>query len=222
MAQAVSDKPPHSKEACCADFNKDIQEKRHKRRSKPQPWILLKFAVSLTLGIIGFATYVYVDRFCVPILTRKPEAMGNRVFGSQFLFGKRLGMEEVALTLSRHITVVFLAVFGILLIMMLWTYAKVGVAALQSCVSSHALQVCFTSPGFAKDVRDAMPTYLHVSCRMLMRNPLACATYTPPRNVRHIRYRWTAVSKRFFLGFPYPTYPGPTALHSSGRVRILK
>ncbi|KAF9646143.1 zf-DHHC-domain-containing protein [Thelephora ganbajun] len=102
MAQGVSDKRPRSKEACCADFNKNIQEKRHKRRSKPQPWILLKFAVFLTLGIIGFATYVYIGRFCVPMLTRKPEAMGDRVFG-----------------------IAFLVIFSILLIVMLWAYVKV-------------------------------------------------------------------------------------------------
>jgi len=90
MAQGVSGKQPRNKEARCADFNKDIQEKRRKRRSKPQPWILLKFAVFLTLGIIGFATYVYVGRFCIPMVTRKPGAMGDRVFGSELLFGKML------------------------------------------------------------------------------------------------------------------------------------
>lgn len=102
MVQGVSDRQPGSSEACCADFNNEIQEKRHKRRSKPQPWILLKFTILLTLGIIGFATYVYVDRFCVPMLTRKPGAMGDRVFG-----------------------IAFLAVFGVFLIMLLWAYAKV-------------------------------------------------------------------------------------------------
>ena len=102
MTQGVLDKQSRSEESCCADFNKDIQEKRHKRRSKPQPWILLKFAVFLTLGIIGFATYVYVDRFCVPMLTHTPEAMGDRVFGSESLFGKRLDMKEVALIPPSH------------------------------------------------------------------------------------------------------------------------
>ena len=68
------------------------------------------------------------------MLTRKPEAMGDRVFGSESLFEKRLGV-EAALTLSRHITVAFLAVFGILLIMMVWAYTKVRVAALPFCVT---------------------------------------------------------------------------------------
>jgi len=90
MAQGVLTKQPRDNEACCADFNNDIQEKRRKRRSKPQPWILLKFAVFLTLGITGFTTYVYVGRFCIPMVTRKPGAMGDRVFGSESLFGKRL------------------------------------------------------------------------------------------------------------------------------------
>ena len=83
MAQEVSDKQPHSREAGCTHFGKKVQERRNERRSKPQPWILLKFAIFLTLAITGFATYVYVDRFCIPMLTRKPEAMGDRVFGSE-------------------------------------------------------------------------------------------------------------------------------------------
>ena len=155
MAQGAADKQPGNQEACCADFNDDIREKRRKRRSKPQPWILLKFAIFLTLGIIGFATYVYVDRFCVPMLTREPEAMGDRVFGSELQFRRVLSTGETALSLFRHVTVVFLAVFGVLLIMMLWTYTKVCITAFHALRdSSHVwLQVCLTSPGFARDVR---------------------------------------------------------------------
>jgi len=107
-------------------------------------------------------------------------------------------MEEVALTLSRHIIVAFLAVFSVLLVMMLWTYVKVRVAAPRFCVSSHALQVCFTSPGFAKDVCAVISTYLHVFHRMLMRVPPACTAHTPPRNVFTAydrRYWWAAVSE---------------------------
>ena len=130
MAQGVSGKQPRNKEVRCADFNKDIQEKRRKRRSKPQPWILLKFAVLLTLGITGFTTYVYVVRFCVPMVTRKAGAMGDRAFGSESILGKMLDIEGT-LTLSRLIAVVFLVPFGVLLILMMWTYVKVRVAAPQ-------------------------------------------------------------------------------------------
>jgi len=91
MARGVSDRQS-SEAGCCADFNKDIQEKRHKRRSKPQPWILLKFAIFLTLCIIGFATYVYIDRFCVPMLIRRPGAMANRASGSESHFGEMVVM----------------------------------------------------------------------------------------------------------------------------------
>ena len=129
MAQAVLDKPPRSNEAYCAEFNTEIREKRHKRRSKPQPWILLKFAVFLTLGIIGFAAYVYIGRFCVPMLTRKPEAMGDRVFGSESPW-ERTGHGGSGADSFCHITVAFLAVFGVLLVMVLWAYAKVRAAAL--------------------------------------------------------------------------------------------
>ena len=45
----------------------------------------------------------------------------SRVSGS-------VDIEGGALTLFRHITVAFLAIFGILLIMMLWAYTKVRAA----------------------------------------------------------------------------------------------
>ena len=45
-----------------------------------------------------------------------------------------LFMEEATLTLLCHLTVAFLIVFGALLIMMLWAYAKVRVTALRLSV----------------------------------------------------------------------------------------
>jgi len=182
MTQGVLDKQPHSEKGCCADFNKDIQEKRHKRRSKPQPWILLKFAIFLTLGIIGFATYVYVDRFCVPMLTRKPEAMGDRVFGSESLFRKSLDVKEAALTLPSH----YSCIPG-----RLWcSFNNDAVDLCQSMhrhssvlsYSSHALQVCLTSPGFAKDVRVAISTCTcspHVDARPSSMSSLRPAPRSP-------------------------------------------
>ena len=213
MAQGATDKQPRDQEACCADLNEDIREKRRKRRSKPQPWVLLKFAIFLTFGIIGFTTYVYIDRFCVPMLTREPEAMGDRVFGSELHFKKVLGTDEMALTLFHHIAVVFLAVFGVLLIMMLWAYTKVCIAALHiSRESSHVqLQVCLTSPGFAKDVCSVplltrAPSHVNVEAfSMHNLNPALGSLYHPPPT--------TSAGHRTTTVLPPVLQPNPTLRH---------
>ena len=72
------------RECCCTLAIDEALEKRRKR-NKPHPWIVRKFAVGLTLAIIGFACYVYVDRICVPLVLRKyPEGRG-RVLGGECL-----------------------------------------------------------------------------------------------------------------------------------------
>lgn len=58
-------------------------ERRATRREKPQPWIVLKFAVGLTSGIIAYAFYVYVGRFCVPMIRDNDGALGGRSIGSE-------------------------------------------------------------------------------------------------------------------------------------------
>ncbi|KIP03033.1 hypothetical protein PHLGIDRAFT_267793 [Phlebiopsis gigantea 11061_1 CR5-6] len=77
-------------------------DRRNKRREKPQPWIVLKMTIGFALGIIAYASYVYIGRFCVPMLKSKGGSLGGRQVG-----------------------VPFLVIFCILLIMMLWAYALV-------------------------------------------------------------------------------------------------
>jgi len=40
------------------------REKRY-NNPKPQPWIVLKLVVFFTIGIMGYAGYVYIGRFCL-------------------------------------------------------------------------------------------------------------------------------------------------------------
>ena len=50
----------------------EAMEKREARRNKPQPWIMRKLAVFMTIGIIAYAWYVYVGQLCVPMIRRDP------------------------------------------------------------------------------------------------------------------------------------------------------
>ncbi|KAI0077000.1 zf-DHHC-domain-containing protein [Panus rudis PR-1116 ss-1] len=78
------------------------QERSEKRRNKPQPWIVLKLTIFITLAIIAYTFYVYIGRFCVPMLKHNTGALGGREIGIPLL-------------------VVF-CVFGLI---MLWAYAMV-------------------------------------------------------------------------------------------------
>ncbi|KAI0697788.1 DHHC palmitoyltransferase-domain-containing protein [Cytidiella melzeri] len=100
---ANNDHQPEGK--CCGVVQEAAAKSRERaelRKSKPQPWILLKLTVGVTLAIIGYTSYVYVGRFCVPMV---------RDHGS-LLSGKKTGIP-------------FLIIFCILLVLMLWSYTMV-------------------------------------------------------------------------------------------------
>jgi palmitoyltransferase len=65
-----------------------IIETKHKAMERAaartkQPWIVLKLAVGITLGLIGYASYVYVGRLCVPMIREDDSALGGRTLGSE-------------------------------------------------------------------------------------------------------------------------------------------
>lgn len=62
-------------------------ERRAKRREQPQPWIVLKMTIGFALGIIGYASYVYIGRFCVPMIRKNHEILGGRRVGSEYAEG---------------------------------------------------------------------------------------------------------------------------------------
>ena len=68
----------------CMGIVEEAMEKREARRNKPQPWIMRKLAVFMTIGIIAYTWYVYVGRLCVPMIRRDAGALGSRVLGSEF------------------------------------------------------------------------------------------------------------------------------------------
>ncbi|KAF8625506.1 hypothetical protein AX15_005337, partial [Amanita polypyramis BW_CC] len=86
---------------CCGlvdDVKYHVKTTREIRGTKPQPWIVLKLMVFVTIGIMGYAAYVYVGRLCVP-----------------FVVGRRG---------RRGAGIVLLIVFVILFCWMVWSYLK--------------------------------------------------------------------------------------------------
>lgn len=83
--EADSQMPEHQ---CCGVVEEAALHAREKRanRSQPSPWIAQKIAVVLTLGIMGYAGYVYIGRFCKSIIKQDRQSSSGRATGSKFLF----------------------------------------------------------------------------------------------------------------------------------------
>ncbi|KAF5334879.1 hypothetical protein D9611_010041 [Ephemerocybe angulata] len=107
--------PPHPRArpeeaptpTCCGVVQESVERAREDRygpqaAATPQPWVVLKMAVAITFGLMGYAAYVYIGVLVVPMLQAKPAAEGSRREGIGLLVG-----------------------FGILWSWMLWSYIKV-------------------------------------------------------------------------------------------------
>ncbi|KZP33218.1 zf-DHHC-domain-containing protein [Athelia psychrophila] len=96
-------KTPHDGQTCCGNIQDAKYEARARREARgPPPWIARKAAVGITIGIIAYASYVYIARLCIPMMLKHEGALGSQTTG-----------------------IVFTAVFCPLLLMISWTYAKV-------------------------------------------------------------------------------------------------
>ncbi|KZT00277.1 zf-DHHC-domain-containing protein [Laetiporus sulphureus 93-53] len=117
---------------CCGVMEEAVahsRAKREKRRQKPMPWIVLKLAIVITLGIIAYAFYVYIGRLCVPMIKRHKHMLGGRGMG-----------------------VAFLVVFCVLGLMMLWSYMKV-------VLTSPGLAKQYVQPSPRPVFDNAVPTW---------------------------------------------------------------
>lgn len=76
---------PHDR-TCCGVVEQTavaVREKRASRTAK-QPWIVLKLMVIVTVGILGYTSYVYIGRLCLPMIRRQSEAPAGRGTGSEY------------------------------------------------------------------------------------------------------------------------------------------
>ncbi|PPQ86953.1 hypothetical protein CVT26_007908 [Gymnopilus dilepis] len=102
------DPPPSSQGAQNHKLCGVVQEaaaranERHRKRTKPQPWIVRKLMIGVTLGIMGYAAYVYIRQVCLPMVWRREGAGAGRGTG-----------------------VALLVVFCVLYLWMIWAYAMV-------------------------------------------------------------------------------------------------
>ncbi|EIW56472.1 zf-DHHC-domain-containing protein [Trametes versicolor FP-101664 SS1] len=119
---------PHPEGMCCGAVE-EAREKSAARRAKPQPWIVRKLTVFITIGIMGYAFYVYIGRLCVPMIKRETGALGGRGMG-----------------------IGFLVVFCILGLMMVWAFEKVVLTA-----PGYAKDHVRKSP--APLIQNALPTW---------------------------------------------------------------
>ncbi|KIK41163.1 hypothetical protein CY34DRAFT_85926 [Suillus luteus UH-Slu-Lm8-n1] len=91
-----------SSDRTCCGVVEEARIRAHNRRAqKPQPWIVLKFAVGLTLALIAYTSYVYVT-FCRDMIVKNENALASPTMG-----------------------IVFLVVFSFFLFIVLWSYFAV-------------------------------------------------------------------------------------------------
>ncbi|KAH9477093.1 Palmitoyltransferase PFA3 [Psilocybe cubensis] len=80
----------------------EAAQERRGNRTKPQPWIVRKLVVGFTVGIMGYAAYVYIRQLCLPMIWRREGAPASRGTG-----------------------IALLAVFCVLYFWMVWAYFMV-------------------------------------------------------------------------------------------------
>lgn len=73
-----------SGQTCCGTIQEAKYEARAKREARgPPPWIIRKAAVGITIGIIAYASYVYIARLTVPMMLKHEGALGSETTGSK-------------------------------------------------------------------------------------------------------------------------------------------
>jgi len=80
--------PTMSRHQCCGIVEEAALRAREKRQNRtiPQPWVVRKIAVFLTLGIMGYSGYVYISRFCISSIKRTRQSTTGRPTASECSF----------------------------------------------------------------------------------------------------------------------------------------
>jgi hypothetical protein len=148
---------PRQEHTCCGVIQEARHETREKRtaQNRAQPWIALKFAVGLTIGLEGYASYVYVGRFCVPMILRQRKALSSRTMGSESWKN-----DFVVLKFIDTVSCILGGVFDIYINGYLGLRQGGVVFMTKIWTLSNITQVIFVSPGFAKDVCSMQNTVL--------------------------------------------------------------
>jgi len=80
--------PTMSRHQCCGVVEEAVSRAREERQNRtiPQPWVVRKIAVFLTLGIMGYSGYVYISRFCISSIKRTRQSTTGRPTASECSF----------------------------------------------------------------------------------------------------------------------------------------
>jgi hypothetical protein len=109
------------------------RRRRSSRKKGPKPWFVLKLSVGLAAGIIGYSSYVYIGRLCIPMIRRERDSLGSRTLGSECCPSRpnhpsppfESSADHLVFCFLFFLAVVFLGVFVVLGMMMIWAYIKV-------------------------------------------------------------------------------------------------
>ncbi|TFK48207.1 zf-DHHC-domain-containing protein [Heliocybe sulcata] len=103
MAGDAGSQPQFDQHSCCGVVE-EAAYRAHQRREErqKQSWIVRKLAVGIAIGILAYTTYVYIGRFCVPMIRKDAGALGSRAMG-----------------------IGFLVVFCVIAMMTYWSYLKI-------------------------------------------------------------------------------------------------
>ncbi|PPQ80332.1 hypothetical protein CVT25_003615 [Psilocybe cyanescens] len=80
----------------------EVAQEKRENRTKPQPWIVRKLMVGFTIGVMGYAAYVYIRQLCLPMIWKREGAPASQGTG-----------------------IALLAVFCVLYFWMVWAYFMV-------------------------------------------------------------------------------------------------
>jgi hypothetical protein len=60
-----------------------LRSSRRPLRKSPQPWFVLKFTILVASAIIAYTAYVYIGRFCIPMIKHRHSSNSNDQLGSR-------------------------------------------------------------------------------------------------------------------------------------------
>jgi hypothetical protein len=140
-----------------------LRSSRRTLRKSPQPWFVLKFTILVASAIIAYTAYVYIGRFCIPMIKRRhssssssDDLLGSRTMGSEWWLTPPFSFIHTHKPLLQthldaffvnadcvflFVQVAFLAVFAVSGLMVIWAYVKVRLRASIHPILSHRLSV---------------------------------------------------------------------------------
>lgn len=111
----------------------EIARVKQQKKTRPDPFLVRKFAVFLVVGLFGWTYYVFVVRLAIPMVRRESSAIGSIGEGGALSPPFWLSHTQA----DPQLPVALLVIYHLLFVMFVWSYSM----------------AIFNGPGYAKDVR---------------------------------------------------------------------